>query len=74
LNCGTFGISAAVADAGNVSHSARRLHVTQPALSRQISDLDRDLEWRLFSRIGRRIVGAYIAGMELFGDGGVAQI
>jgi DNA-binding transcriptional LysR family regulator len=48
--------------------------VTQPALSRQISDLDRDLKWRLFSRIGRRIVGAYIAGMELFGDGGAAQI
>ena len=47
---------AAVADAGNVSLAARRLNVTQPALSRQIQDLERDLACRLFDRIGRRIV------------------
>ena len=47
---------AAVADAGSVSSAARRLHVTQPALSRQIQDLERDLDCRLFDRIGRRIV------------------
>jgi len=46
----------AVADAGSVSRAARRLYVTQPALSRQIQDLERDLACRLFDRLGRRIV------------------
>src|ERR1700746_2498416 len=47
---------AAVADAGNVSRAARQLHVTQPALSRQLQDLERDLACCLCDRIGRRIV------------------
>ena len=46
----------AVADAGSVSRAARRLNMTQPALSRQIKDLERDVNLRLFDRIGRRIV------------------
>jgi DNA-binding transcriptional LysR family regulator len=33
---------AAVVDVGNVSLAARRLHLTQPALSRQIQDLERE--------------------------------
>jgi len=45
-----------VADAGSVSRAAQRLNITQPALSRQIQDLEREFACRLFDRIGRRII------------------
>jgi DNA-binding transcriptional LysR family regulator len=46
---------AAVVDAGGISRAAARLRVTQPALGRQIRDLERELGIRLFDRVGRRI-------------------
>jgi DNA-binding transcriptional LysR family regulator len=45
-----------IVDAGSMALAGRRLHVSQPTLSRQIRDLERDLGVRLFDRIGRRIV------------------
>jgi DNA-binding transcriptional LysR family regulator len=46
----------AVADLGTVSKAALRLRVAQPALSRQIIDLETELGLTLFDRVGRRLL------------------
>jgi len=45
-----------VAELGTVSKASLRLRIAQPALSRQISDLEQELGLKLFDRVGRRLV------------------
>ncbi len=45
----------AVADAGSFSQAADRLHLTQPAISKRIAQLEGQLDARLFDRIGRTV-------------------
>ena len=40
----------AVAQEGNITNAAKRLHVTQPTLSRQLADLERGLGRQLYTR------------------------
>src|SRR5437773_1625922 len=57
----------AVAELGTVSKAALHLRIGQPALSRQISDLQRELGLRLFDRVGRGLV-LTAEGEQFLGD------
>lgn len=56
-----------VAQLGTVSKAAQQLHIAQPALSRQISNLERELGFKLFDRVGRRLV-LTSEGEQFLGD------
>jgi LysR family transcriptional regulator, nitrogen assimilation regulatory protein len=57
----------AVAELGTVSKAALRLRISQPALSRQIYDLEQEFGFNLFDRVGRRLVLTAV-GEQLLGD------
>jgi DNA-binding transcriptional LysR family regulator len=56
-----------VAQLGTVSKAAQHLHIAQPALSRQIGDLEREVGFKLFDRVGRRLV-LTSEGEQFLGD------
>jgi len=56
-----------VAELGTVSKAALHLRVAQPALSRQINDLEQELGLKLFDRVGRKLV-LTSDGEQLLGD------
>jgi DNA-binding transcriptional LysR family regulator len=51
----------AVVEEGSFTAAARRLHLTQPAVSRQVRLLQEHLGVRLFQRVGRRMVPTHAA-------------
>lgn len=60
MNLNHLAIFQAVADAGNITAGAERLHISQPAVSKQLQELERSLGTPLLDRLPRgvRLTGA----------------
>ena len=56
-----------VAELGTVSRAALGLRISQSALSRQIGELEQEFGFRLFDRVGRRLILTAV-GAQLLGD------
>src|SRR6516162_2880271 len=55
MNLNHLAIFHAVAQTGSMTLGAERLDISQPAVSKQVQDLERALGVHLFDRIGRRV-------------------
>jgi hypothetical protein len=55
MNLNHLAIFHAVAQAGSMTLGAERLDISQPAVSKQVQELERVLGVHLFDRIGRRV-------------------
>jgi DNA-binding transcriptional LysR family regulator len=55
MNLNHLAVFHAVAQTGSMTLGAERLDVSQPAVSKQVKELESDLRLRLFDRIGRRV-------------------
>ncbi len=66
MNLNHLAIFQAVADAGNITAGAQRLHISQPAVSKQLQELERSLGVALFERLPRGVrlteAGELLAG------------
>ena len=62
-----------VAREENITRAAEVLHITQPTLSRQMAELEAELNTRLFERTNRKITLTE-AGMLLRPPGGRAGV
>src|SRR6185436_16374797 len=49
----------------NLTLVAQALHTTQPAISRQIRELEQELGVEIFTRHGKRLTGHTAAGREI---------
>src|SRR5262244_952938 len=55
MNLNHLAVFDAVAQTGSMTLGAERLDISQPAVSKQVKDLERALGLSLFDRIGRRV-------------------
>ena len=56
LSLRTARLFVASADAGTLTAAAKRLHVSQPAATKSLAQLEADLGGALFERAGRKLV------------------
>ncbi|SNX53504.1 LysR family transcriptional regulator [Thermoanaerobacterium sp. RBIITD] len=59
MNLRELNIFLTVCGCGSMSEAARKLYMTQPAISQSISDLEEEYNIKLFDRIGKKLVLTY---------------